>query len=209
MLQSSSHESIPGDEERLLRGVSRGDQSAFWQLWLMHHGHLYSICLRCMDGVAADAADAVSRSMLTAFARMPAHASGIVNLQAWLTRLARNVCIDMQRERLRTLCGAIAVDELLPGHQAPIDPRPTPEEQAAGNEVVCSIHRRIESLPHRVREVARMRFLQEKAYDTIARELSITEATARKRVQQARTRLRVDEVHKERRGGVFKETTSP
>jgi DNA-directed RNA polymerase specialized sigma24 family protein len=52
------------------------------------------------------------------------------------------------------------------------------------------LQRAIESLPPLLRDVARLRFLHEASYGAIASTLSITEPTARKRVQQARTVLR-------------------
>ena len=48
----------------------------------------------------------------------------------------------------------------------------------------------IEALPRPLRMVAEMRFVQELEYDVIAERMSITEANARKRVQQARELLR-------------------
>jgi DNA-directed RNA polymerase specialized sigma24 family protein len=48
----------------------------------------------------------------------------------------------------------------------------------------------IDKLPPLLRDVARMRSLHEASSGSIASTLSITEATARKRLQQARTVLR-------------------
>lgn len=184
--------STPIRHERvLLQNLGGGDRDAFWQLWLRHRLHLYSVCLRHMRGVPADAADAVSRSMLLAFKKLPAHADGIQNLQAWLTRLTRNVCVDMCRERQRlTSNSAATVDDMLFEERTPVDPRPTPEDEALSNEMYVTLLGAIDGLPPLLREVARMRFLQDTPYERIAEMLSITEPTARKRVQQARMILR-------------------
>jgi RNA polymerase sigma-70 factor (ECF subfamily) len=178
------------EERILLRSVSGGDREAFWQLWLEHRLHLYGVCLRQMRGSKADALDAVSRSMMLAFRKLPAHATKIENLQAWLTRLTCNVCIDIHRERQRLTIGddedvAVAPDEL----RKP-DPSPSPEELVLSNEMRLRLQSAIEGLPPLLRDVARLRFLDETSYEVIASKLSITEPTARKRVQQARTVLR-------------------
>ncbi|HEX9984398.1 MAG TPA: RNA polymerase sigma factor [Thermoanaerobaculia bacterium] len=193
------------EENMLLRNLGGGDMAAFWPLWLQHRLHLYGICLRHMGGVPADAADAVSRSMLLAFNKLPAHADEIQNLQAWLTRLTRNVCIDMCRERQRITTGLVPVDDVAADDLTPVDPRPSPEAEAMSNEMCSSLHRAIAELPPLLRQVAQLRFLYEAGYDTIASRLAITEATARKRVQQARMllRLSVGDIHKERRFFVF------
>ncbi len=180
------------EERILLRSLSGGDREAFWPLWLEHRLHLYSVCLRQMRGSKADALDAVSRSMLLAFRKLPAHATKIVNLQAWLTRLTRNVCADIRREQLRLNAGAtgVDIDEIVAEEIAAADPSPSPEEVALSNETRIRLQRAIDSLPPLLRCVAQMRFLHEASYEAIASTLSITEPTARKRVQQARTVLR-------------------
>lgn len=178
-------------ERHLLRNLCSGDREAFWTLWMQHRLHLYSVCLRHMRGVPADAADAVSRSMLLAFAKLPAHAEEIQNLQAWLTRLTRNVCVDMCRERQRlTTRATTTVDDIAIDDKAPVDPRPSPEEEALSNEFCTSLLGAVDALPPLLREVARQRFLHDTSYERIADMLSITEAAARKRVQQARMILR-------------------
>jgi RNA polymerase sigma factor (sigma-70 family) len=180
------------EERILLRSLSGGDREAFWPLWLEHRLHLYSVCLRQMRGSKADALDAVSRSMLLAFRKLPAHATKIENLQAWLTRLTRNVCADIRREQLRLSAGGngVDIDEIVAEEVGAADPSPSPEEVALSNETRIRLQRAIDSLPPLLRGVAQMRFLHEASYEAIASTLSITEPTARKRVQQARTVLR-------------------
>jgi RNA polymerase sigma-70 factor (ECF subfamily) len=180
------------EERILLRSLSGGDREAFWPLWLEHRLHLYSVCLRQMRGSKADALDAVSRSMLLAFRKLPAYATKIENLQAWLTRLTRNVCADIHREQQRLSVGGtgVAIDEIISEELSAADPSPSPEEVALSNEMRGRLQRAIDSLPPLLRGVAQMRFLHEASYEAIASTLSITEPTARKRVQQARTVLR-------------------
>lgn len=180
------------EERILLRSLSGGDREAFWPLWLEHRLHLYSVCLRQMRGSKADALDAVSRSMLLAFRKLPAYATKIENLQAWLTRLTRNVCADIHREQQRLSIGGTgaAIDEIISEELSAADPSPSPEDVALSNETRIRLQRAIDSLPPLLRSVAQMRFLHEASYEAIASTLSITEPTARKRVQQARTVLR-------------------
>ncbi len=182
------------EERILLRSLSGGDREAFWPLWLEHRLHLYTVCLRQMHGSKADALDAVSRSMLLAFRKLPAHATKIENLQAWLTRLTRNVCADIRREQQRlSVVGAmagIAPDEIVSEELLAADPSPSPEEVVLSNEMRVRLQHAIDSLPPLLRCVAQMRFLHEASYEAIASTLSITEPTARKRVQLARTVLR-------------------
>src|SRR5438270_8150137 len=104
------------DEEKLrdrvlLDQLSRGNGSAFWDLWGNHRARVADVCRRQMSGVAADADDAMSRAMLQAQEKMPAYASSILNVDAWLTRLSCNICFDIHRERCRAMRGAVNVDD--------------------------------------------------------------------------------------------------
>jgi len=181
---------VERDDRRLLAEVSRGNDSAFWSLWQCYTPHLYGVCLRHLRGVPADAADAVSRSMLVARARLPQCAAQIENIEAWLTRLTCNVCIDIHRERRRDICAG-AIDD---GADGDVDASAfhcplTPEDEALRREAVHRIAEAIRALPQRLRVVAELRFLEDVDYDAIARRLNITQQSARKRVQQARAIL--------------------
>jgi RNA polymerase sigma factor (sigma-70 family) len=177
-----------GHERVLLDSLGHGNESAFWSLWEHYRRHLYAVCLRQMNGAHFDAADAVSRSMLVAQKKLPAYAPHIENLEAWLTRLTSNVCLDMHRERRRAMHGRVSIDD------SEIEPAlrsdHSPEEDYLAREVRKVVARAIGDLPATLRDAARLRFVQETSYPVMARLLSITQENARKRVQQARAILR-------------------
>jgi RNA polymerase sigma-70 factor (ECF subfamily) len=175
------------DDRILLEELSRGNDSAFWSIWEAYRNHLYVVCLRHLRGVHSDAADAASRSMLVARNRLPDYAQQIENLEAWLTRLTCNVCLDIHRERRRESRAGFDLEEAAEEEQgiSALAAR-TPEEDVLQAEACRSITTAIRELPRRLREIAEMRFIEDLDYDVIAGRLDITQENARKRVQQAR-----------------------
>jgi RNA polymerase sigma factor (sigma-70 family) len=180
------------DERLLLDALGGGDGDAFWRLWLRHRAHLYTVCLRRMNGLPCEASDAMSRSMMVACSKMPHYATGINNVQAWLTRLVLNVCSDIQREQRRMAVGVGTAEELVQIEQdSPLERHSlSPEDVTLTHEAYDRIVRAIAALPPRLRDVARMHFLAEAPYERISEKLSITQANVRKRVQHARAILR-------------------
>ncbi len=178
------------DDRVLLDELIRGDDSAFWSIWETYRNHLYGVCLRHLRGVPSDADDATSRSMLAARNRLPNYAQQIENLEAWLTRLTCNVCLDIHRERRRESRAGHDLQEVSEEQQR-TSPRSalTPEEELLQAEAFQSIAAAMRVLPQRLREVAELRFLEDLDYDVIAGRLDITQESARKRVQQARELL--------------------
>lgn len=175
----------------MLEKVSRGDADAFWSLWMIHQPHLLKVCYRQMQRVHADADDAVSRSMLVAHAKLPEYAAEIIDVEAWLTRLTSNVCLDIKKERCRGSRKAETLDErVMSRREATLPAELTPEDYALLAQVGDGIRSAIAQLPAALRTVAELRFLHEAPYGVIAERLSITEPNARKRVQQARELLR-------------------
>jgi RNA polymerase sigma factor (sigma-70 family) len=179
------------DERLLLKALGGGDGDAFWRLWLRHRGHLYNVCVRRMNGLSSEAADAMSRSMMLACSKMPQYATGIVNVQAWLTRLVLNVCSDIRREERRMAVGVGTAEELVQIEQENVQEHVlSPEDMTLTHEGYDCIVRAIAELPPRLRDVAGMYFLAETSYERISAKLSITQANVRKRVQHARAILR-------------------
>jgi len=177
-------------ERVLLDSLGDGDESAFWALWEQYQRHLYAVCLRQMNGAHFDAADAVSRSMLVAQAKLPSYAAHIENLEAWLTRLTCNVCLDMHRERQRAQQGRVSLDDGFTGDEPALSCGHSPEDDYLACEVRKIVSAAISELPASLRDAAHLRFVQEISYPMMARMLSITVENARKRVQQARAILK-------------------
>jgi len=178
-------------ERSLLEKVSHGDREAFWSLWMMHRPHLLAVCYRQMQRVHADADDAMSRSMLLAHAKLPAYAAQIIDVEAWLTRLTSNVCLDIKKERCRGSRKSELLDERVLSRREATLPEPlSPEDCVLLAQMGNGIRNAIEALPQPLQIVAELRFVQELGYDDIAKRVGITGVNARKRVQQARELLR-------------------
>jgi RNA polymerase sigma-70 factor (ECF subfamily) len=178
-------------ERGLLEKVSQGDREAFWSLWIMHRPHLLAVCRRQMRRVHADADDAMSRSMLLAHAKLPVYAAQIIDIEAWLTRLTCNVCLDIKKERCRGSRKSESLDERVLSRREATLPAPlSPLDSVLHAQMGNGIRNEIEALPGALRIVAELRFVHELGYDVIAERVAITEANARKRVQQARELLR-------------------
>lgn len=174
----------------LMESLGLGNAEAFWILWKRHESHLVEICLRQMNYVRADAEDAVSRSMLVARDKLPIYARKIIDVEAWLTRLTSNVCLDMKKERSRGTKRAQALDEAVLARREPTLPEPrSPEEHYASAQILATIGAAIDALPCGLHAAAMLRFVYEEGYPEIAARLGITEANARKRVQLARALL--------------------
>jgi RNA polymerase sigma-70 factor (ECF subfamily) len=174
------------DERVLLAHLGGGDDAAFWSLWRAHRPHLFEICHRFVND--ADAEDAVSRAMLIARAKLPRYANEIINLEAWLTRLAGNVCRDILREQRRGAAHwATEAEDAL---AELVDSGRSAEDEYLIGEIRVALAAAIDSLPARLGPAAVFYFIDELPYPTVAERLDITIENARKRIQQARALLR-------------------
>jgi RNA polymerase sigma-70 factor (ECF subfamily) len=169
----------------LLTAVGDGSAEAFWRLWSRHQKSLRQLCLRLMDGHASDAEDALSQVMLKALGRLPSCAGKITHLEAWLHRLARNLCIDLRRERhRRTEIGeSWKLTKLV---------EPISNQSKLPDEGELVIQQQIAALPVPLREPFMLHIVREIPVKEVASQLGLTPANVRKRVQLARARLRRD-----------------
>lgn len=174
-----------------------GDIAAFWELWTLYQQQLFFICLRYMGNAHADAEDALSQVREKARHMLP-RAAGVRDPKAWLTRVAVNQCIDIQRNQQRhrrqtVHLDASDADDLLAAVAYGVLP--------AHNLVLCelktAIDRAIHALPTLMRDASILYFLEERSYQEIAADLNISYANARKRIQKARTILRASLDHRD------------
>jgi RNA polymerase sigma-70 factor (ECF subfamily) len=173
-------------EQDLLQRICSGDRNASWELLCRHVDLLFRCCLRILDGHKEEAHDALSQIFLKAYKVLPLHGCKIRNPSAWLVRFAQNLCLDLRRKRIanrKMECGLMFIESVSTGCIR------SPEQLLLEHELDAQIHTAIDTLPPRLRRVARMRFIENHPYVEIAQRLAITQANARKRIQQARNIL--------------------
>ena len=133
----------------------------FWSLWQQYKNDLYPCCFKWMNYNPTDAEDALSRVMLKAWEKVQKYEGKITNFKAWLTRLTRNLCIDIHRGRERAATRvenieAIAsVDEieLVSLHDTPLSALEKDEKKMV-------IRRAIDNLSPKMRETFMLHFYQ-------------------------------------------------
>ena len=181
--------------QSLLQRIASGDREAFWTFWQSVEADIYRVGLGQLGGNVDDAQDALALVRLKTFEMLPQLTAELRQPMAWLKQVARNLCCDLGRSRSRRETRVTAL-ETLDGEIA--DPRSDgadPLKALMNSAAHGSVVTRIDGLPARLREVTALRFLGELSYSSIATQLSITEATARKRVQEARHILASTRAH--------------
>ena len=175
------------EEQFLSKPMFNGNNTAFTQLWDKHHCYLRKCCLISMNGNEPDADEALSQVAVKVWEKLPKHASKITNPKAWLTRLTHNLCVDIHRERKRGAVGIESIDEMaLTGNEIVASSRDSPESTILRREMEMYIRRAIDNLPPGLRDAFILRCYQEMPYSDIAKQLAISNANVRKRIQKAR-----------------------
>jgi len=183
---------------QLLRSLADGNISAFWTLWDAYKVHLYHLCLSQMDGVREDAEDALSRCMMRALEKLPRMSSQVENVEAWLSRLTFNLCVDIHREQKREARRVENIEDVLPDADRVLQSDgDSPERACLSREAFDCVCEAVNDLPIRLREPFALRFFQDMAYEDIAERLILKTENVRKRIQQARgiVRRRLAERH--------------
>ena len=132
------------------------------------------------------AEDAAQETFLRAY-RAIERFRGDSSPKTWLTRIAINVCKDMQRRRSR--------QPLLPGH--------LPEAVHRDDNYDDSVITEVMALPEKYRAVILLRYYQELSISETAKVLGITQNAASIRISRAREmlRLRIETWYFDDRGG--------
>ncbi|MDB9519433.1 RNA polymerase sigma factor [Roseofilum reptotaenium CS-1145] len=179
------------EEEKLLQNLSEGDMNAFWPLWQSHQEYLYFHCLRWLNNDRHEAEDALSLAMLKARKTLPDYAHKITNLQAWLTRLTHNLCIDKYRQARRRAIGVENIDEIATiSLDSLLISYTSPESTLLSEELSRSIVQAINMLPERLRQLFILRYYHQVSCADIAQDLGISQDNAYKRIQEAKECLR-------------------
>jgi RNA polymerase sigma-70 factor (ECF subfamily) len=158
---------------------------ALAQRFETQRGYLHALAFK-MLGTHADADDAVQETWLR-LARTGAE--GIENLEAWLTRVAGRVCLDLLRSRTARREDPLEIHLPLP---EPTDgTSPEGEAELAGS-VALALHVVLDELNPAERVAFVLHDLFAVPFETVADVLSRTPEATRMLASRARRRIRVD-----------------
>lgn len=176
-------------EEEALVERARRDPRAFAPLYVRYADPVYRFCYRRL-GEPEAAEDATSQVFLKALAALPEYRSG--SFRAWLFTIARNVVIDLYRER--------RIERLPETAPDPIDPGPTPEEVMLRAESHLGVQALLAALSPEQREVVELRLAGLNGAE-IAQVLGRSHGSVRALQYRAAQRLRDVLAHGTQRGG--------
>lgn len=175
------------EEQLLLKRLSQGDCTAFWELWQQHQDYLYQRCLTSMGGNYSNAEEAFSQATLKAWDKLPDYAEKITNVRAWLTRLTHNLCVDIHRKHRRMAMEIESIEEIaVRGDEEVISSFDSPELAILRDELGIYIRHAIDALPSRVRNPFILHYYHYISYQEIAQKLALSLDNVYKRIQQAR-----------------------
>lgn len=167
-----------------IRAARAGDSAAFEEIMLLTERRVAQLAWRIL-GDADEVKDAVQETFLRLFRHLRRYDETKQDLQAWLNRIAMNVCLDQLRRRKRR-----RIFE-------PLDDAPTvatgdlaADEELIRRADVALLRRAIESLPPKERLAVMLRDVEGLSTHEVASALGNTVATVRVQLSRARVKLR-------------------
>lgn len=173
------------DLHDVLARAQGGDGEAFGELYRRVSRRVFGLCLHVL-GVREDAEDATGEVFLRVRGALSRYDSS-VPLDAWLMRIATNLCVDRLRRRQREgRIFAHGTEEIVEGQA--MDPSPLAEMmEKEQREIVAQA---MATLPDRYRVPIALRYYAEMSYDEIAERLGQTRQEVATSLFRAKQRLR-------------------
>ena len=176
------------NEKEIIGRVLGGDTEAFSELVTRYEKTVYNLALR-MVGDRSDAADMAQEAFVKAWTNLPSY-RGESKFSAWLYRITTNMCLDFLRHKSRRPQVSLSTSDDDEERQLDIpDPKSMPEELLMKKLGMEAVHRGLERLPPKHRQILVMRELGGLSYSEIAAQLSLEEGTVKSRIFRARKNL--------------------
>lgn len=158
----------------------------FEALTRQHKDSVYRQMIR-VCGNREDAEDVLVEALLKAYRHLDQLRDSSA-FRAWLTQIAKRVCWQLkERDALLPLIQLSILDE--EGREIP-GPEPTPELQLARRQMKQFLDVAIAALPPLYREVYRLRDIEDRPGDEVAKQLGISRAAMKSRLHRARDLIR-------------------
>jgi RNA polymerase sigma-70 factor (ECF subfamily) len=171
----------------------RSEAISFEMLVETHYRRVYNLVYRMINH-EADASDLTQEVFIRIYRALPRlRAEGAQN--AWIRRIATNVCLDyLRRRRNKSPISSLDVSHAqeFDGPQAwdVPDPSGEPDRLLASQERMELLHSAIQSLPDDYRTVVVLHHIEEMRVEEIAETLEVPPGTIKSRLSRARNALK-------------------
>ena len=175
MSEVSQAQAGGGEEHALVLRAKQNDYKAYEQLYRMHVGRVYALCLRlCNDRDMAE--DLAQESFVQAWRKLSSF-RGDSAFGSWLYRIATNTSLSYLRKQ-KPFKGSLDIDD--------VDPRVERHEVAEQ----MGLERAIELLPTGARTVFVLYSIEGYTHDEIAGMLKIAQGSSKAQLHRARQLLK-------------------
>jgi len=165
-------------------GPSNSAEHDFDSLTRQHKDVVYRQLIR-FCGNREDAEDVLIEALLKAYRHLDQLRESAA-FRTWLTQIAKRVCWQLkEREALQPLIQLSALEE--EGREIP---GPTPELQLARRQMKQFLNDAVASLPAEYQAVYKLRDIDDRPGDEVARQLGISRAAMKSRLHRARNMVR-------------------
>ena len=190
---NSDAETTASDQE-LLRRFRAGDESAFDELVLRHQQRAFNVAYQLLRD-HEDATEVAQDAFVRAYRNLDSF-HGECEFTTWLHRIVVNLAHNKHRWwKRRGKQSSVSLDAPVENVDAEM-PRQfaaateAPDTQAVKAEFVELLHRRMNELPRKFREVIVLRNVEDLSYDEIAAVLNCSVGTVKSRLARGREALR-------------------
>lgn len=157
--------------ENLIRNCQQGDKNAYAVLVKRHYGSVFATCLGVLGNIH-DAEDMAQETLLKGFRKIKKLGRS-EKFEAWILKIARNLCIDFLRRKKRT-------------REITAEQTAEPKTMTSENQVLLQA---IGRLPQEFRLPLTMYYFEQKNAKIIAQKLDISHSGACWRIREARKML--------------------
>lgn len=174
-----------------------GKQEGYTLLLERYRGGLYTFVQEFLSGIqsrepnaeqAEEPQDICQEAFHRAFHNLESYNSNY-EFSTWLFNIARNVSIDYLRKQKIHIGKRLSNEHTGELQALESSLRNSPEDKLISAQEYQQLIRMIDNLDEKYREIARMRFIREYAYDEIARETNLQLSTVKTRIKRAKEQL--------------------
>ncbi|MDJ0800130.1 MAG: sigma-70 family RNA polymerase sigma factor [Calothrix sp. MO_167.B12] len=188
---SSAKTSSEVSEEQIISSrLAQKNRHTFTQLWNLYQPYLENLCR--FQGLKndEDIQDVVMMVFEKAWKKLLNQDQSINNFKGWLGKITCNLCIDILRQTNQTPFNTSYIDDISDTQAIGISSYHHPMSDLLQEEEIQYLHYWIRCLPDRLHYPVILHYYQKKSYSDIAQELSISQYSVDKRLQQARKILK-------------------